>query len=138
MLEKINIKNIIYSVYLGLFIGGGIQLYYGQHKHITLFMLVLLISGVIGLIIGTVTEFFTTMLPISIASTNKYYIFNNMIAIIVIFLVLGSISQFIDVTKYPHNSIKMVIFICSVIFICNLIVYVKHRRINKMLENFKK
>ncbi|WP_105616402.1 hypothetical protein [Vallitalea okinawensis] len=137
MLEKMNVKNIVYSVYLGLFIGASIQFYFGQHRNIGLFLVVLIISGIIGLLIGGITEFFTALLPISIATTNKYYLFNNIIALMVTLIVFASISRFIDLSKHPKNNIYMMLFICCTISICNLLVYTNHKRINKRLEKYK-
>lgn len=138
MWKRINFKNILYSGYLGLFMGLVIQVLYGQYKYINLFILVLIASTLVGIIIGAITEFLTALLPIRLASTKVYYAVNNVFALIATVTIYALFTSMLDLKKYPKNNIAMLITICSFITFCNLIVYFRHKYINRKLQEYKK
>lgn len=138
MFDKVNMKNVINSFYLGLFIGLCVQVYVGREASAFSFSLSLLMSGVIGFIIGLVTEGFTALLPIRLANTKMYFLINNAIAVLVASLILIVFKSVIGGSLPSEQYFKMLVVVLSIVILANLMEYISYRVSNKKLERFKK
>lgn len=138
MFNKVNIHNIFYSIYIGLFIGALIQLYNGQDSNSSFItsVVMVLISGLIGLVIGSITEFLTSLLPVSMASIHRYYVVNNTIAVVVTLCVLTSLRGLLNISLSTKEDVYMLVSICFIVSACNSLVYIKHKKLNKHLSQY--
>lgn len=139
MFNKVNIHNIFYSIYIGLFIGALIQLFKGQNSSgpFIISVVMVLISGLIGLVIGSITEFLTSLLPVSMASIHRYYVVNNTIAVVVTLCVLTSLHGLLNLSLSTKEDVYMLVSICFIVSLCNLLIYIKHKKLNKQLSQYR-
>lgn len=136
MLEKVNYQGIIKSLYLGLGIGVIIQVFLSENKELSLIIISIIASGVIGLLIGAITEFVTAMLPITLARPNMYFFINNLIALFVVTLILLSTNFIAEVTADEFS--RILLWVICIVLVANGIDYVMYRYTNRKLINFKK
>ena len=78
-----NYKNVVKSFFLGIFIGVALQSINPAAADVTQRLWSVLAAGGLGLIIGLVTEWTTSLLPLRIARTRTYFLLNNVIAMVV-------------------------------------------------------
>lgn len=138
MLDKINKKAVIQSFFLGVAIGVSAHLMVIGVDSPAQMALSVVISGLIGLFIGLVTEAFTAILPISLAKPRWYYAINNLIAITLALMIFVIGRPFFsgDLTSREFSS--LVAFILVIIAVANLFEYLNYRRINKRLSEYQK
>lgn len=138
MLNKINGQSIVKSFYLGVLIGLGIQIYLQAYEDLFYFILSLMFSGIVGLIIGTVTEVITSLFPISIAKPKTYFFINNCVAVGVtaMLFIIGQTYLKSDLSSDVY--FKLIGAICAVVAVANVLDYLNYKRTNKKLMAYKK
>lgn len=90
-----NIGNVVKSFFLGLGIGVVVLFLNLDAGDLGLRIVSVLASGGIGLLIGFVTEWLTSLLPIRIATPRRYFLINGAIAVAItaaIMLVLVGVA----------------------------------------------
>ncbi|WP_155593126.1 hypothetical protein [Lysinibacillus cavernae] len=137
-MEKIHLANIIKSFFLGLFIGVILLLYGNEDVIFSYKVSMVLASGSIGFLIGFISEWLTTKLPISIANARTYFLINNLIALIVTTLIMASLMM--TTSSEMLNKGEFTTTLCIVLgIICmaNLFDYLMYRRTQNKLKKFK-
>jgi len=138
-MEKVNLENIIKSFFLGIFIGVILQFYVNVTVSASYRFLLVLTSGGIGFVIGFITEWLTSRLPISLANPRNYFFINNLIALAVTALI---VTAAMVVTGSEIESIREFIPVLSIVLVivcaANIGEYIKYRRAQNKLGRFKK
>ncbi len=137
MFKKINIRNCLLSACIGLIIGI-LSIYSADSLTFKQGIESLLRSGSLGLLIGTVVEAITALLPISIAKPKSYFFINNLLAVFVTFLVVLITSSFYQVDFSDYKYQRFLILILLIVFIVNILEYYYYIRTNKKLDRFKR
>lgn len=138
MLKNINFRNIFHSIWIGAVISFLIQIKLNEPLNISVNILIIIAGGIIGLIIGGVSETITAFLPKKIAGTGLFFLINNLLSIVITVTVLFliTINRNIDLDK---QTFVTVIFIAvSVIVIINIFDYIWYKKVNKKLERIQK
>lgn len=136
-MSKVNFINIIRSSFLGVFIGICFNLYISSHYTFTEWFYFALISGLIGLVIGGITEVATAFLPISIAKPRVYFSINGLIAIVVAAIVFLLINHFWGTNGITKDEIVTIVIIIMIMTLANILDYVMYKKANKKLKIFK-
>ncbi|GMK37685.1 hypothetical protein PCCS19_07390 [Paenibacillus sp. CCS19] len=137
-MEKIHLENVIKSFFLGLFLGVMLQLQTRSDVSVEYRVLQALASGSIGFIIGFITEWLTLKLPISMAKARAYFFINNLIALIVTTLIMGSFVLIVGYSKADRGQFMTVLLIVlGVVCIANFFDYMMYRRAQRKLASFK-
>ncbi|MGO4369741.1 hypothetical protein [Paenibacillus sp. 2TAB19] len=137
-MEKINLENIIKSFFLGLFIGGILLFYDRADMLFSYKVLAVLASGSIGFIIGFITEWVTSILPISMAKVRTYFFINNLIALIVTTFIMGSLIMITsDEVENKAQFMPILLTVLGIICIANLFDYMMYRRAQAKLKTYK-
>jgi uncharacterized protein YacL len=138
-MENIHFENIVKSFFLGLFIGVILQFYDRADALFEDWLLRVLASGSVGFIIGFITEWLTSILPIRMANARMYFFINNLIALAVATIVMA--SPFIMATSRDKVSIgeftPILLLVLGIICIANLFDYGMYRRAQHKLKSFK-
>lgn len=137
-MEKINLENVIKSFFLGLFLGVLLQFYSRANVLFEYKVLAVLASGSIGFIIGLITEWLTSLLPIRMANSRMYFFINNLIALLVATILMVSLIL-ITGSKAEHKAefVPLLSIVLGVICIANLTDYMMYRRAQNKLQSFK-
>lgn len=137
-MEKIHLENIIKSFFLGLFMGVILQFYDHADVEFTYKVLTVLASGSVGFIIGFITEWLTSILPISMANSRMYFFINNLIALIVTTLIMASLIM-ITSSKVENEGefMPILLTVLGIVCIANLFDYMMYRRAQNKLKTFK-
>jgi hypothetical protein len=140
-MEKVNLENIIKSYFLGIFIGIVLQfvpLKDNIEASTSYSYLKLLASGSLGFIIGFITEWVTSKLPISLAKPRNYFFINNLIAIIATALIM---VFSIMVTNGNIESIKefapILLIILGIVLVANIADYMIFYRTQNQLKKYQ-
>ncbi|WP_337100558.1 hypothetical protein [Paenibacillus sp. YIM B09110] len=137
-MDKINLENIIKSFFLGLFIGGILQFYDHSDMLLSYRVLSVLASGSIGFIIGFITEWVTSILPIGMAKVRTYFFINNLIALIVATFIMGSLMMMTsDEVESKAQFMPVLLTVLGIICIANLFDYMMYRRAQTKLKTYK-
>lgn len=89
-----NIGNVVKSFFLGLGIGLVVLVLTSDAGTIGLRLLSVLASGGIGMLVGLVTEWLTSLLPIRLARPRTYFLINGAIAVIVTAVIMLTLMAF--------------------------------------------
>lgn len=137
-MEKINLANIMKSFFLGLFIGVILQFYDNTDLLFSYRVLTILASGSIGFIIGMITEWLTSLLPIRLANSRTYFFINNIIALLVTAVTMCALVLITSHEKVTYGELLPILFIVlGIICAANLVDYLMYRRAQKRLNSFK-
>lgn len=137
-MEKIHLENVIKSFFLGLFIGIILQFYGHAEVLFKYKVITVLASGSIGFIIGFITEWLTSILPIRMANPRIYFFINNLIALVVTAFIMASLIMVTSSEMEDRGEFMPVILIVlGIICIANLIDYMMYRRAQNKLKTFK-
>lgn len=132
-------KNVIKSFFLGLFVGVILQLHDYTNVLFQYKVLMVLASGSVGFIIGFITEWLTSLLPIRMANSKTYFLINNVIALVVTALLVGLVvvmtSQDMD---FKGDLLPIMFIVLGIICIANLLDFMLYRRAQRKLEVYKK
>ena len=134
-MSKINFINIMKSFFLGVFIG--ICLNAGSHNTFWEWLYIALIGGLIGFVIGGITEVATAFLPISIAKPKIYFLINGLIAVGVAVVVFLLINHFFNAKSMTTEDIVKFVMIIMIINLANILDYFMYKRANKKLKIYK-
>lgn len=128
-----NILAIAKSGLLGLGIGLALTLLNLTNASIANRLLNVLVAGVIGLVIGALTEWLTSLLPLRIARTKTFFLINNAIAVAVSALVTALLVLF--AAEKLHDRVWVILAVVIVI-VCvgNLLDYLLYRRAQRRLR----
>lgn len=136
-MEKVNLKNIIKSFFLGIFIGFVLQFNNDADTLVSNRILILLASGSIGFIIGFITEFATSILPISIAKPRVYFFISNLISLVVTGLIIVFSMIISDGIENKKEFLPMACIILCIVFAANIVDYVIYQRTQNRLKKYK-
>ncbi|MCM3781422.1 hypothetical protein M3231_00395 [Neobacillus mesonae] len=137
-MEKIHLENMIKSFFLGLFIGVILQFYDHSEMQLSYRIIAALASGSIGFIIGFITEWVTSILPISIANARSYFFINNFIALTVTALIMVSLLMITnDEMENKGKLMPTLLIVLVIICAANLFDYMMYRRAQKKLNLYK-
>jgi len=135
---KINFENIIKSFFLGLFIGMILQWQSRADVLLQYQVLAVLASGSVGFIVGFITEWLTSILPISMANARTYFLINNAIALIVTTLIMGFLLSIASDTMEGSGGFAPVLLIVlGMICLANLFDYMMYRRAQHKLRTYQ-
>jgi len=137
-MEKINGKNVIKSFFLGLFIGVILQAYVPADLSIFDRVVSVLASGIIGFVIGFITEWWTARLPIRIANARTYFFINNLIALVVTAVIVGFLILIPG--RRPEIGdqwLPIILIVLGIVCAANALDYWMYRRAQEKLESFK-
>ncbi|HPW40184.1 MAG TPA: hypothetical protein PLY12_06060 [Bacillota bacterium] len=136
MLDRIDIKNILFSLVIGTIIGLFAQIVLNPVPDMKSLIICVLISGIIGLIVGTIITFIMALLPIKNAKPISYFIINNLIALFITLIAILSL-YFYGVENFTGTDLVIVLIIALVIIIAaNILEYYKYKRTNKKLMEY--
>lgn len=137
-MENVHFGNIIKSFFLGLFIGVILQFYDNGDVLLTYKVFAVLASGGVGFIIGFMTEWLTSKLPISMAKARTYFFINNLIAVIITTIIMASLLMMTSSTMDNRGEFMPVLWIVlGIICIANLFDYMMYRRAQHKLKTFQ-
>ncbi|MCR8844463.1 hypothetical protein NQ117_12280 [Paenibacillus sp. SC116] len=137
-MENIHLINVVKSFFLGLFIGVILQFTGQSDVSLSNAILVVLASGSIGFIVGLLTEWLTSILPISMAKARTYFFINNLIALVVTTLIMICSMMITNMSMgKAKESIWILWIVLGVICIANLFDYLMYRRAQRKLQTFK-
>jgi len=136
MLDRIDIKNILFSFVIGTIIGLFAQIVLNSVPDMKSLLKCVLISGIVGLLVGTVITFIMAIIPVKSAKPSSYFIINNLIALFIT-LVAILLLYFYGVENFTGTDLVIVLIIAIVIIIAaNIIEYYKYKRTNKKLIEY--
>ncbi|MBD8497900.1 hypothetical protein [Paenibacillus arenosi] len=137
-MDNIHLVNVVKSFFLGLFIGVILQFTGYSDVSLSNTVLVVLASGSIGFIVGLLTEWLTSILPISMARARTYFFINNLIALVVTTFIMACSMIIADRSMVQATEIAWILWIVlSIICIANLFDYMMYRRAQHKLKAFK-
>lgn len=137
-MENIHLENIIKSFFLGLFIGVILQFYDHSDALFEYKVLSVLASGSVGFIIGFITEWLTSILPIRMANARTYFFINNLIALVITTIIMASLIMItISKTANKGEFTPILLIVLGIICIANLFDYMMYRRAQNKLKIFK-
>ena len=136
---NIHLGNIVKSFFLGLFIGVILQFYDRSAASVEDTVLRLLASGSIGFLIGFVTEWLTSVLPIRLANARMYFFINNLIALAVTAVLMASFAW---MTASEEKMVigefaPILLTVLGIVSAANLFDYWLYRRAQNQLHRFQ-
>lgn len=137
MIEKIDWKNVSFSIVIGILIGIISRYYLIRDVHEIFHALSIISSAILGLVIGLIVETFTALLPCSIAGTKLFFLINNImaIAITLILLIILYFTGFMKIAK--PELYKVLMIAAALIALINFIDYINYRITNRKLKRFQ-
>ncbi|MDQ6422003.1 hypothetical protein RB620_21465 [Paenibacillus sp. LHD-117] len=137
-MENIHFANIIKSFFLGLFIGVILQVYDNSDVLFEYKVLTVLASGSIGFLVGLITEWLTSILPIRMANARMYFFMNNLIALVVTTIIMASLIMITSSKMVSKGEFApLLLIVLGIICIANLFDYLMYRRAQNKLKRFK-
>ncbi|MGF7031542.1 uncharacterized protein YacL [Paenibacillus mucilaginosus] len=138
-MEKIHLANMIKSFFLGLLIGVILQFFDHADVQFSYKVMTVLASGSVGFIIGFITEWLTSVLPIRMANSRTYFFINNFIALIVTTLIMTASLLMISSSEMESRGgfMPVLLIVLGIICIANLFDYMMYRRAQNKLKTFK-
>lgn len=135
---NIHLENIVKSFFLGLFMGVILQLYDHSDMVFKYRALTVLASGSIGFIIGFITEWLTSKLPISMANARTYFFINNLIALAVTTILMATLIMITSSNMVNEGEFtRALLIVLGIICVANLFDYMMYRRAQNKLKTFK-
>lgn len=133
-----NLTNVVRSLFLGLGIGALLQFSIGAEASLLDRALTVLASGALGLVIGFVTEWLTSLLPIRIARTRTYFALNNAIALAVTLIVmLALVLLFGEHADSTWGFWPVIGVVLAIVCAANIAEYLLYRRTQSRLRVFQ-
>ena len=140
-MEKVNLKNVVKSYFLGIFICIVIlliQLKDNAEVSASDRYLMLLAGGSMGFIIGFITEWVTSILPISMAKPRNYFFINNLIAIVTTALIMAFSTMLANGhVESKKEFLPLVLIVLGIVFIANIMEYMMYQRAQSQLKKYK-
>lgn len=135
MFNKIELKSIISSFWVGVIIGGIFNLINGQSQSFDL-LISLMTSGGIGVLIAFSTELITLVIPISIARPKSYFLISSMIGITITLIVISFINGFM-MKENPLGHMTIIFIGILLVGGINLIDYIRYKKTNERLKVYQ-
>jgi len=136
MFERIDKKSILLSSVLGIIIGLFAQIVLNSLLDIRSLLICMFISAVIGLVIGTAIAFIQAALPIQSAQPRSYFIFSNVIALLITFAVILLLYLF-GMENFTIKDLGIVLLIAFIIITgANVFEYYRYKRTNRKLIEY--
>lgn len=123
-----NTGNVVKSLLLGLAIGVLVLLLDPGIGGIGERLLAVLVSGGIGLLVGVVTEWITSLLPARIARAGIYFLLNGAIAAVVTAAVLTALFALTGYGADDTGWVPILLVIVGAVCLANLGDYLRYRR----------
>lgn len=121
-----NFGNVVKSFFLGLGIGLVVLVLTPDAGTIGLRMLSVLASGGIGLLVGLVTEWLTSLLPIRLARPRTYFLINGAIAVVVTAAIMVTL---LAVSGWKGAEVwGLVAVVLAIVVVANVVDYLLYRR----------
>ncbi|WP_270166961.1 hypothetical protein [Paenibacillus sp. SYP-B4298] len=137
-METVNFTNVIKSFFLGIVIGVMVQLQAPPGLLPSYKVMSVLASGSIGFIIGLITEWITSMLPLRLARMRTYFLINGLIALSVTFILLIGMNQItVNEGHSQEGFLPVVAIVLGIVGAANLLDYMWYRRTQHKLDSFK-
>ena len=137
-MEKVHLENIIKSFFLGIFIGVILQFNANAAISSSDRFLLILAAGGIGFVIGFITEWLTSIIPINLANSRNYFFINNIIALSVTALIVFAYMVVTDSeAQGKAEFIPVLLIILGIVCAANIVDYIMYRRAQIKLENIK-
>lgn len=129
-----NFRNVVSSFFLGLGIGVVVILANPGAGDPGLWALTVLASGGIGLLVGLVTEWLTSLLPIRLARPRTYFLLNGLVALVTtaaIMLGLAGLAAGTGVGSGPQGDARdwwpVVGLVLAIVVVANVADYLVFR-----------
>ncbi|WP_024355532.1 hypothetical protein [Leucobacter chironomi] len=123
-----NTGNVVKSLLLGLAVGVLVLLLDPGIGGIGERLLAVLVSGGIGLLVGVVTEWITSLLPARIARAGVYFLLNGAIAAVVTAAVLTALFALTGYGADDTGWVPILLVIVGAVCLANLGDYLRYRR----------
>ncbi|MBD2870380.1 hypothetical protein [Paenibacillus arenilitoris] len=137
-MEKIHFENCVKSFFLGLFIGVILQLFDHSDMLFEYQVLTVLASGSVGFLIGLVTEWLTSILPIRMANARTYFFMNNLIALVVATIIMAALYMITSSEmESKREFMPILLIVLGMICIANLFDYMMYRRAQNKLKTYQ-
>lgn len=135
MEAAVNYQNVVKSFFLGIGIGATLQVLGGVQPATWLWVAGILASGALGLVIGFLTEWLTSLLPLRIARTQTYFFFNNLIAVVITATVMVLLFAFADDDARARWNLWPIIgLIVAIVCVANFVDYLLYARAQRRLH----
>ncbi len=128
-----NAQAVVRSGMLGVVIGIVLALLHAADTTLAEQALTVLISGALGLAIGAVTEWATSLLPLRIARTATYFLINNAIAVVISLAVTGLLVAF-SPAGFAGGSWIVLCTVVVIVCLGNLVEFLQYRRTQRRLH----
>lgn len=138
MFERINGKNILFSAGLGILIGLVSRLLVGGTWNVENLLISTLVSGAAGFLIGALTEWILTLLPVRHAKLRTYFLVNIFLALLITGAILTSAFLFVLKDLTATDTIKIIGVAFILIILANFFEYSRYKKANKRLNAFQK
>ncbi|GAA3016605.1 hypothetical protein [Streptosporangium longisporum] len=125
---------ILKSFALGSAVGVALQVSAAANVHFSDRALTVLACGAVGLVIGAVTEWLTSLLPIRIARTAVYFLINNLIAVVVSAVVTAVLVASASANVLDRSGLMSVLLVIAIICVANLGDFLLYRRAQRRLH----
>lgn len=137
MLENVNVKAIINSIWLGMFIGLLIQVFSDNLSQPLTLVVGIVAGGFVGFLIGAVTEIITAILPITLAKSTVYFMINSLIALSVTMIIMGfiALATGISLSDVKYGSILTIVL--TIVALANIADWLLYMRCNRILKRYK-
>lgn len=121
-----NIGNVVKSFFLGLGIGLVVLVLTSDAGTIGLRLLSVLASGGMGMLVGLVTEWLTSLLPIRLARPRTYFLINGAIAVIVTAVIMLTLMAFSG--WRGAGMWRLIVVVLAIVMVANIVDYLLYRR----------
>lgn len=128
-----NLISIAKSGLLGLAIGFALALLNLANASFADHLLNGLVAGVVGLVIGALIEWVTSLLPLRIAHTATYFLINNAIAVVISALVTTLLVLFAS-EEIRDRLWGILAVVVAIVCVGNLLDYLLYRRAQQRLR----
>ena len=131
--RKIDYKNILKAVFAGILVGIVFFLTDSENEKI-----VIVQSGLLGLIIGTLTEVVTALLPITMANPKNYYLISSILSLVFSSVIITLFSTFwLDQSFIPAYILLRILVVFIIIIIIEMIAHFNYIRSNNKLKRYQ-
>lgn len=124
-----NIGNVVKSFFLGLGIGVVVLFIDPDAGDLGLRTLSVLASGGIGLLVGLVTEWLTSLLPIRLARPRTYFLINGAIAVVVTAAIMFGLVALSGRAVADENGLWPIVgLVIAIVIVANVADYLLYLR----------
>jgi len=133
-----NYENVVKSFFLGAVIGMVLQVVNPVPTMGWPLAIGILTSGAVGLLIGLVTEWLTSLLPLRLARTATFFAVNNLIAVVISAIAMVLLLVFADAeTSARWNWWSLIGVVVTIVCVANLADYLLYRQSQRRLRTLQ-